>query len=399
MKANSEIIGFLDQVTETSIFGWAINVQSNKPVSVKLIIDEQPIASTKANLFRQDLLAASIHPSGNCGFNFDLTQLPAGLSANSVIRVRAAKTDVELTNSPWYYYTAEYLAEVERETKQIQFADDETRVLILGIGKSGTSILTYRISAALENAEVFFEPHTTQCLNHIEFHREIGRRKKVITKALYYPQFPNHLSLISAFYNKRILIIRDPRDILLSSYFYSWNRVDNPSEDSFVQALQWVQEKESAPDVIGFYDILATKPEIKAHVMDSIRDIGHIIQTVGDDWLVLKYEDFVDGRTTPLNQYLGFSIDEAASVPTGLKRVERTKKYGNWRRWFNQADVARFQPELNDALRQLGYDATDWQLETLDSLPVKEGSEYMKKVFGYPRPEKPKPLLARLFRR
>ncbi|MEJ2750679.1 MAG: hypothetical protein P8183_22650, partial [Anaerolineae bacterium] len=167
------------------------------------------------------------------------------------------------------------------------------------------------------------------------------------------------------------------------------------SEDKFVRALQLVLEKESAPDAIGFYDILATKPEIKAHVMDSIRDIGTIMETVGDDWFVLKYEDFVDGRTTSLNQYLGFSIDEAASVPADLKRVERTKKYGNWRRWFNQKDVVRFQRELNGPLRQLGYDAADWELESLDSLPPAEGSEYMKKVFGYPRPKKPKGLLAR----
>ncbi|MEJ2750250.1 MAG: hypothetical protein P8183_20430, partial [Anaerolineae bacterium] len=115
MKVNSEIIGFLDQVTETTAFGWATDVQSKKPVTLKLIIDDKEVATTQANLFRDDLLAASVHPSGHCGFNFDLTQLPTNLSPNSIVRVLAGKSSVELTNSPWYYYSDAYLAKIERE--------------------------------------------------------------------------------------------------------------------------------------------------------------------------------------------------------------------------------------------------------------------------------------------
>ncbi len=95
--------------------------------------------------------------------------------------------------------------------------------------------------------------------------------------------------------------------------------------------------------------------------------------------MIIKYEDFIDNKVTNLNSYLGFPVRIEASVPDKFERVTRSKSYDNWRRWFTTNDVTCFKPEMEESLQQLGYDADDWRLNGLDSLPAIEGSEYMKK--------------------
>ena len=55
--------------------------------------------------------------------------------------------------------------------------------------------------------------------------------------------------------------------------------------------------------------------------------------------------------------YLGFSINSQVSVPDELRRVERTKTFENWRRWFTEDDVDTLKSDLSPYLHRLGYDA------------------------------------------
>ena len=64
------------------------------------------------------------------------------------------------------------------------------------------------------------------------------------------------------------------------------------------------------------------------------------------DLFVVYYEDLVDGNLGPLEAYLDTPLPAAADVDLSVKRVERTKSYGNYRNWFTDEDHACFEPLL-----------------------------------------------------
>ena len=63
----------------------------------------------------------------------------------------------------------------------------------------------------------------------------------------------------------------------------------------------------------------------------------------------------VDGNIQDLRQYLDLDIDPSIEVPHELKRVERSKGYGEWRRWFLQADMEVLMPLVKDYMDAFGY--------------------------------------------
>lgn len=385
MSSKQNIVGFLDDVTNTRIYGWALVQNQETAVAITLKFNDQEIITLLAQVLRHDVVDAGLHPTGYCGFDLDLQKEGIELPPNCKVQVYAGEAQVELVNSPWFYYSDAYLAEIQEETAVIKFDEDDKKILILGMGKSGTSILTYRIADVDANIKVYFEPYTTQCLNHIEFHRKIYRKyDSYITKALYYPQYPQQLALVGGYYNKKVCIIRDPRDLLISTFFYSWNKSDNPPHDKFPAALKLVLQKEKEPQAVDFTTLLAIRPEVPTSILDSVQNLCDLTNNLGEDWHILKYEDFVTNKVTGLNAYLGFPINLEASVPGQLKRVERSKKFDNWRRWFTENDVQHLKPQLDNYLACLNYDPDDWTLAANPQLSPSEGSEYMTKIFAPP---------------
>jgi hypothetical protein len=66
------------------------------PVALDLLVDDQPILSFNADVFRQDLLDTGFG-TGHHGFYIDLAKL--SVRPDSVIRVRVADHTIELDNS------------------------------------------------------------------------------------------------------------------------------------------------------------------------------------------------------------------------------------------------------------------------------------------------------------
>jgi hypothetical protein len=65
-------IGYIDSVNRTKIIGWAMKLGSIDKISVRLIINGDVVSEQVCDQFREDLRILKIHPSGNCGFCFDL---------------------------------------------------------------------------------------------------------------------------------------------------------------------------------------------------------------------------------------------------------------------------------------------------------------------------------------
>ena len=265
------------------------------------------------------------------------------------------------------------------------------KILILGLGKSGTTILTARISKALKVNHLFLEPQSVLGQSDLSLHRHICSRKgKVVSKVLLYPQQPEQLKEIQALYDQVIWIVRDPRDQMISSFLYAWYAAHGVKEDQYHEALSLVRKKEKSPGEVSFRECMTTCFRLDSffnryHFVIEKIDAAFNISDADNKFLLIKYEDFIDHKLEELNDFLGFSIDPETQVYQLAKQVNRSQTYGNWRKWFTEEDVLWMQPLLSPILLRMGYDATDWKLESPDSLNPQYGSEYMERMFRYKR--------------
>lgn len=255
-------------------------------------------------------------------------------------------------------------------------------ILVIGLAKSGTSILMYRISKGIANAQEYFEPRAEAGQADIAFHQEVCRRPgHAVVKIVYHPNQPEQLQQIIPLYDKVVWIIRDPRDQMISEFFYVWFREHAPAQELFLQALARTRQKESDPATVPFYQLagLVFPPRRQERIYNKVL---RVLESLRPHLFVLHYEDLMGSQLEALHRYLGFSINTRAQVSIHYRRVARSRKADNWRRWFTPEDVAVYQPILHSYLDALGYDPNDWALTPVSALPAREGSEYMIRLYG-----------------
>ena len=80
-KAPRNILGRLDRAEDGVLHGWALDLLAARPVTVALLAGTEPVAATRAQLARPDLLAAGL---GHGAFRL---RLPEGLAQRPDLRV------------------------------------------------------------------------------------------------------------------------------------------------------------------------------------------------------------------------------------------------------------------------------------------------------------------------
>jgi len=254
-------------------------------------------------------------------------------------------------------------------------------VLVVGLNKSGTSILTYRIAAGLKTEKIYFEPKSNEGLNNLTIHKNFILSDHSVTKCLWNPYQFNRVYDIGKLYTKNIWIIRDPRDVLISSFFYYWYHGHNPDKMQFQKYIALVKKKESNPQSISWMEMTKGRNNplhyLKTVYIPLINTIN-ILEKLG--WFILKYEDFISGKIDPLNKYLGFQVDKSAEVHKRVERVKRSEKHENWRDYFTDEDVKLLKSEFNPILSELHYNQLDWNLNYPYSLDPSLGSDYMLQI-------------------
>jgi hypothetical protein len=104
------------------------------------------------------------------------------------------------------------------------------------------------------------------------------------------------------------------------------------------------------------------------------------------DCYVLRYEDFVDGRLTELEAYLGIPLSGSGEPDQAYSHVPRTRSHSDWKNWLLEDDVRFFRPVVEDYMRHFGY-ADDWSLNEQPRVQPAFGSEYVKRVIERKRRE------------
>lgn len=251
------------------------------------------------------------------------------------------------------------------------------RVLIVGEGKSGTTALLRSVSSALGSPAELFEPVQMTA-------SDLGPSSLVVKKLLLNWK-ANENELLDHF-DKRIFIVRDPRDRIVSHLLYdSYNKADRLDHDQREKWLAVLGRKTRQPAEMPFVRLVnawwrLTRSDLMSHYVRSLDRATGFHRRIGDQFHLLTYEDYVDGKFDGVNDYLRFDIAAGVVRPTE-SRVSRSSTHGEWRNWFTSIDVEVFRPMTHEWQKQNGYDHTDWNLAEAESLDPATTVDYVKGLF------------------
>jgi hypothetical protein len=261
------------------------------------------------------------------------------------------------------------------------------RIFILGVGKSGTTALVYKVATGLPNCRAFSggEPgkYLGQYENAVYKHTYEARKGKT------FDVFLDHLR--KEHYDRLIWMARDPRDVAVSRTLYRWNRGSLGRSKQYRAYLDLILQKERNPKSIPFCTICQyaghngwpmSVEDVVAEEQQRYQQMHEFAQGLGDHWFLYKYEDMVQSDFEALNRYLGFKVGEDTEVPTstGKAKVVRKKSAGDWRDWFTEEDVALLRPVYLPYMQQMGYDCDDWTLCENPVIEPEYSSVYVQKL-------------------
>jgi glycine/D-amino acid oxidase-like deaminating enzyme len=252
------------------------------------------------------------------------------------------------------------------------------RVVIVGLGKSGTTALVYAVRAAMPaDTQMLFEPRSHVAL----------QSGNVAAKVLIHPRFPIDHAFYRQF-DRIVLLVRDPRDLLISKALYRIFNARTLHADAakLDQYLGLLRAKEKDPRSVSLMRINAMFESLVGPTLHS--DEGRA-RSLNDafafheafpDSMVFKYEAMVEGQFDALARYLSLPAEAMKpDVPAHFGRVVRSRRAGNWRHWFCPEDVEHYRPLLSAYMSRYDY-GDDWTLATEPVVRPEECSGYVMRL-------------------
>lgn len=228
----------------------------------------------------------------------------------------------------------------------------EKRAVVLSQGKSGSTALLEGVSQALGINNQLMEPRD---LTQVELPRVVVVKKLI-------ERFQDDEAEILSGFQKRIFLVRDPRDALISRTFYApYKQGVFNSDENVSLFLQAIERKIADPDGVSFRTITDTLQQILG--LDVITVMGGLSEKtiqvrdkLGSHFHLCRYEDFVSGQVSGLERYLGAKLPRSIEVRVDVSRVTRTKGAGDWRHWMTGEDAAFFDAQFADFYEAFGYE-------------------------------------------
>ncbi len=252
------------------------------------------------------------------------------------------------------------------------------RVIIAGLGKSGTTAALYAVRSAMPaDTQILFEPRRFIAVQAVN----------AVAKVLLNPRF----SIEDAFYrqfDKMVLLVRDPRDVLISKLLYRTfgSRALHDDPAKLDQYLDLLRAKEANPRAVPLLRINALYEKLSGPTQHSDEGRERLLSGATSfhdafpDAFVFKYETMVAGQFEPLAHYLALPVAAMRpEVPVQFNRVVRSRRAGNWRDWFCTEDVAHYRPLLSAYMERYGYD-DDWELASEPIVRPEECSGYVLRL-------------------
>ncbi len=264
------------------------------------------------------------------------------------------------------------------------------KIVIFGLYKTGTTALFQKIRYLL--------PKDTRYLfEKLEYVPETQDAQRCVLAKVILDNNPAVASKSASFFNfdKKIVIVRDPRDWLVSKTLFMVQAKPSiyNNEHTFNHILQLVKAKQKSPTQIPLTAIL--EPILQAPPAMTLDEVKHwiasVLQYLIDFEMSLTfacrvhYEDFIDGNTRHLEQYLGleFPLMEPR-LENWQAHVPRTKAYGDWHNWLLAEDIAHFSQVFSAYIKHYGYD-TDWNISERPVILATNAADYITRTVSMRR--------------
>ena len=291
------------------------------------------------------------------------------------------------------------------------------KILILGTGKTGTTVMVYKVAGGLPNCQAFSGGHPGKHIGNYE--NAVYKHTYEERKGKSFELYREHLEKEN--YDRKIWIARDPRDAAVSRMLYRWHKGHWGNKKQYETHLDLVLKKEKDPASIPFFELCRhtghnwwlrfyalcrhTGHNWWLRFYELCRHTGHngwprsvedvvaeerlrcdrmhdFVKELGDDWFLFTYEDMIAGNFAALNDYLGFEVKADGQVPqtTVKSKVLRKKAAGDWRLWFTKQDVELFKPAYKSYMELIGYDLNDWALNENPVIEPEYSSIYIQNL-------------------
>lgn len=256
-------------------------------------------------------------------------------------------------------------------------------ILVVGMGKSGTTGLCFRIANAMESPHVLFEPVAIR--DYDLAHDNIVT--KILTNSM--EKTAILAKYLEQHFDKKVMIVRDPRDTVISwtlyraGYHVIWEW-DAPRITEYLNLLRRKELNPQSVSMLSLLDGILTPDKL----CDDFKSAVRFSRERGSAYFNVRYEDFVRDRLEGLEEYLGMELRCGSDVPKHLRRVIRTKASGQWRSWFTEEDISFFKPLLTPYMEGLGYWQCDWELHERPTVQRVHASAYVKRIMNRRRKEK-----------
>lgn len=261
-------------------------------------------------------------------------------------------------------------------------------VLVVGRAKTGTTIISKTIQHSMPDAKYRLEPKDVTFFQNPEM---VTSQEPIVVKILYehwdgrpnlrWAILRNELPLT---FERIVLIKRDPRDEIISRLFYSTYAFFRRNGYDAHIATVWrdfVRQKEETPEAVSFRDMIEKwKSLTGVDVLQAIRGAqryARFLSEMPDTAFILRYEDFIAGDLTRLEQYLGLSLTDKRDVGV-VQRTSRSNASNNWKRMFLPSDIPYLRERLDKVMHLLGYE--DWTLDETPRLDPSHGSLYLDRI-------------------
>ena len=250
------------------------------------------------------------------------------------------------------------------------------KIAIIGMPKTGTTALYESIKAELPvGTATSFEPKSKSELNYLLSEK----RDSVLTKIMFTRL--NDIDFNVGLFDKTIVIVRDPRDYLVSSLLYKF---DDPSicknKNKLASLISLFEKKQEDPKQVSFTELYRSFSETEINWDSHLKLYVDLIRFIEkNDVFVLKYEDFADDRLESLNKYLSLSVKNKRELEGWTAKIQRKGTSGDWKNWFTSKDLY-LQNVFNLVMGTLGY--TDWKLPDNPIIEKKYSVDYIQKLIA-----------------
>jgi hypothetical protein len=178
------------------------------------------------------------------------------------------------------------------------------RTIIYGLARTGTSALFYKLKNSLPSESIcLFEPVSFRGKGRLRarlLSAITGKQPDVLAKViLFYADRPVRVGDFRDF-DKQLLVVRDPRDRLVSVLLYwIYNSDFFGSDIAVAHFLALLRRKEAEPRSVSIATLVRTYEQLSAKTTPFREDdLGRAIEFHDErpGIHVFRYEDLIDGR-------------------------------------------------------------------------------------------------------